>query len=120
MVTPEQKEAVGVTRRMVLIVVLIILALLSMTGASWLSSYLEYRHFENQQTEQTNAAKDAQAKAAKAAAAASAEEKARFCSTFMGLAALKAPTGSPVNNPSRAYEQSLQRKLSELSTDRGC
>ena len=51
-------------------------------------------------------------------AAADVEEK--LCSTFGKLAALQPPAGSPVNNPSRAFEQDLHSTLVELGTDLGC
>jgi hypothetical protein len=44
----------------------------------------------------------------------------KICSTMRSLAVLKPPAGSPVGNPSRAYEQQLHAALDQLGPDLGC
>jgi hypothetical protein len=44
----------------------------------------------------------------------------KLCTTLGKLAVLKPPGGSPVNNPSRAYDQDLHAALDQLGPDLGC
>lgn len=44
----------------------------------------------------------------------------RLCTTLNKLSVLAPPTGSPINNPSRAYEQELHTTLDQLGPDIGC
>jgi hypothetical protein len=97
-----KEEGVRVTRKTALIISLILIALIFTTGASLLSSYLEYKHFAQSQEAQSQVINH------------------KLCSTMTGLSLLRAPQGDPSGNPSRAYEQALQSKLSELSIDIGC
>lgn len=75
---------------------------LVMGGASLVSSWLEYHHFATTQQQQARMVDQ------------------KLCATLNKLAALKAPTGSPTGNPSRAYEQQLAVTLAELRPDIGC
>jgi hypothetical protein len=49
-----------------------------------------------------------------------AAEQAKLCSVLLPLAALKAPSGTAADNPSRLYEQQQEAKLSELAPAVGC
>jgi hypothetical protein len=44
----------------------------------------------------------------------------KLCTTLGRLAVLKPPPGSPLTNPSRAYDQELHAALAQLSPDLGC
>jgi hypothetical protein len=44
----------------------------------------------------------------------------KLCRTLRELSDNKAPSGSPIDNPSRAFEQKQQSILSELAPDIGC
>lgn len=44
----------------------------------------------------------------------------KLCTTLGKLAILKPPPGSPLTNPSRAYDQELHAALAQLSPDLGC
>jgi hypothetical protein len=46
--------------------------------------------------------------------------EAKLCATLDKLAALRPPSGSPLANPSRAFDQKLYRALNELAPDLGC
>ena len=91
----------------------VLFLVLIMAGANLLSSYFEYHHFaatQQQQYRDFTAQQQQQNKAL----------DERLCATLDRLAALKPPTGSPVGNPSRAYEQQLAKTLAELKPDIGC
>jgi hypothetical protein len=75
---------------------------LVMGGAALVSSWLEYRHFETTQEQQAR------------------QVDQKLCATLDKLAALKAPSGSATDNPSRAYEQELAMTLAQLRPDIGC
>lgn len=62
----------------------------------------------------------AQHRAQQAQAAQAAMIEHRLCLTLGKLAALTPPPGNAAANPSRAYEQLLQRTLSQLGPDLGC
>jgi hypothetical protein len=81
--------------------VILILVLIMGTGAL-VSSYLEWHHYiasQHQQGEQT---------------------QRNLCTTLNQLSALKPPSGSAGSNPSRSYEQQLQKILLQLRPDIGC
>ena len=44
----------------------------------------------------------------------------KLCATLDSLRSLQPPPGNPASNPSRAYEQGLHARLSQLGTDLGC
>lgn len=44
----------------------------------------------------------------------------KLCQTLDGLVQLRPPPGNPATNPSRAFEQRLHEKLSQLAPDVGC
>ena len=44
----------------------------------------------------------------------------KLCATLDDLRSLQPPSGNPASNPSRAYEQGLHARLSQLGTDLGC
>jgi hypothetical protein len=44
----------------------------------------------------------------------------KLCTTLAKLSALPPPGGTPVSNPSRAFEQQLHATLDELGPDIGC
>ena len=120
MVSQKDRDDARVTRKRYLFVSLFLLALLVMTIAGLVSSYLEYKHFSQSQSQQDASNQSVQRRQQTTQDKQNASEQAKLCSTLTGLAALKAPAGNSIDNPSRAYEQSLQAKLSELSTDIGC
>lgn len=70
------------------------------------------------QAQQTQATAQRRAQAQQAQTAAMIEH--RLCLTLGKLAALTPPPGNAAANPSRAYEQLLQRTLSQLGPDLGC
>jgi hypothetical protein len=82
--------------------IMMLLLTIFIGGANLLSSYFEYHHFATSQQQATQTA------------------DAKLCATLDKLAALKAPSGSPVGNPSRAYEQQLAMTLAQLKPDIGC
>lgn len=94
--------SVRVTRSARRFAVLLLFLVLVIGGANLYSSYLEYRHFATTQEQQGRAV------------------EVKLCATLDKLAALKAPTGSAADNPSRAYEQELAMTLSQLKPDIGC
>jgi hypothetical protein len=98
----EEQPRVPMSRstRLVLIGFLILLVVLG--AGNLLSGYLQYRHFTQVQKQAGEIVEQ------------------RLCATLVSLAALKPPAGNGTDNPSRLYEQKLQAKLAELSTDIEC
>ena len=70
------------------------------------------------QAQQAQAAQQRREEQAQAAQGAMIEH--RLCVTLGKLAALTPPAGNATQNPARAYEQILQRTLSQLGPDLGC
>jgi type VI protein secretion system component VasK len=103
---------------------LVVILVLAMSGGALVSSYLENRYYEAQLATQNRAYEKQLSQQNAAQQAAQKKQGAmierRLCSTLVGLSQLKAPSGNPEDNPSRAYEQAQQKKLSELSSDIGC
>jgi hypothetical protein len=97
------------------------LVLLVVVGAgNLLSGYMQNRHYEQQFTQQQDRFEQqfSQQQAQQKAQGKLVEQ--RLCATFTSLGAIKPPGGSTAGNPSRAYEQALSAKLTELGSDIGC
>ena len=123
-VKPKVETQVVVNKKTTIMVIIIFILVLLMGISSLVSSFIENdsyhtqliqqnQKFENQLTTQIRNQQEAQRKQGQA-------EGVKICATLNSLAEIKAPTGSAGNNPSRAYEQQLQKRLSELHTDIGC
>jgi hypothetical protein len=111
--TPDPVDRPKNNRRTVVVIVLILACTLVMGGGALLSSYLEFKSFAHSQEEQSAEAAEARQKLAE-------QTQDKLCSTLTGLAEIKAPPINSADNLSRVYEQKIQDKLSELSSDVGC
>lgn len=97
---PGQKR--GFTRRERWFAAVMMILAVVLGGGALLSQQLQQNSFVDSQRQQATA------------------EERKLCSVLLPLAALRAPAGDPTGNPSRAYEQNLEAKLSELAPAVGC
>lgn len=84
-----------------------------MSGGTLLSQQLQQNSFEA--TIARNHQKNLQAQAAQAQAV-----EAKLCAIFLPIVSLKAPPGSPADNPSRLFEQQLEAKLAQVAPALSC
>ena len=99
---PRADGSVRVTRTARRFSMFLLFLVLIMGGGALVSSWIEYHHFATTQEQQGRLIDE------------------RLCATMDKLAALKAPSGSAVDNPSRGYEQQLAATLAQLRPDIGC